>query len=246
MPELPELEVVCEVLNRRVASQVIERVEVLPPGGAIVVRDYTRQGLAAALEGHSFEEIARCGQFLRFAVAKSPLWLVINPKLTGRLQLATPGDKRYAKTTLVFTLADGQELRYVDQKTMGQVYLTARVEEVPGYAGMGPEALEISLAEFKERLRPFRGEIKGILVRSEFVAGIGNAYADEILWAARLHPYRKRTQLTVEEIERLYAAMRALDAQGVELIFAHEVPASGLGLAINDRLRRAADVVHEV
>ncbi len=209
MPELPELEVVCEVLNRRVASQVIERVEVLPPGGAIVVRDYTRQGLAAALEGHRFEAIARRGQFLRFAVAKSPLWLVINPKLTGRLQLATPGDKRYAKTALVFTLADGQELRYVDQKTMGQVYLTARVEEVPGYAGMGPEALEISLAEFKERLRPFRGEIKGILVRSEFVAGIGNAYADEILWAARLHPYRKRTQLTVEEIERLYAAMRA-------------------------------------
>ncbi|MCB0026159.1 MAG: hypothetical protein M9936_13790 [Caldilinea sp.] len=209
MPELPELEVVCEVLNRRVASQVIERVEVLPPGGAIVVRDYTRQGLAAALEGHRFEAIARRGQFLRFAVAKSPLWLVINPKLTGRLQLATPGDKRYAKTALVLTLADGQELRYVDQKTMGQVYLTARVEEVPGYAGMGPEALEISLAEFKERLRPFRGEIKGILVRSEFVAGIGNAYADEILWAARLHPYRKRTQLTVEEIERLYAAMRA-------------------------------------
>ena len=209
MPELPELEVVCEVLNRRVASQVIERVEVLPPGGAIVVRDYTRQGLAAALEGHRFEAIARRGQFLRFAVAKSPLWLVINPKLTGRLQLAAAGDKRYAKTALVFTLADGQELRYVDQKTMGQVYLTARVEEVPGYAGMGPEALEISLAEFKERLRPFRGEIKGILVRSEFVAGIGNAYADEILWAARLHPYRKRTQLTVEEIERLYAAMRA-------------------------------------
>ena len=209
MPELPELEVVCEVLNRRVAGQVIEHVEVLPPGGAIVVRDYTRQGLAAALEGHSFEDIARRGQFLRFAVAKTPLSLVINPKLTGRLQLATPGDKRYAKTALVFTLADGQELRYVDQKTMGQVYLTARVEEVPGYAGMGPEALEISLAEFKERLRPFRGEIKGILVRSEFVAGIGNAYADEILWAARLHPYRKRTQLTVEEIERLYAAMRA-------------------------------------
>ncbi|MCB0052811.1 MAG: hypothetical protein KDE24_25080, partial [Caldilinea sp.] len=120
MPELPELEVVCEVLNRRVASQVIERVEVLPPGGAIVVRDYTRQGLAAALEGHRFEAIARRGQFLRFAVAKSPLWLVINPKLTGRLQLATPGDKRYAKTALVLTLADGQELRYVDQKTMGQ------------------------------------------------------------------------------------------------------------------------------
>jgi len=72
----------------------------------------------------------------------------------------------------------------------------------------------MSLEEFRARLRPYRGEIKGILTRGEFVAGIGNAYADEIVWAARLHPYRKRTQLTSEEIDRLYAAMRStlLDA----------------------------------
>lgn len=214
MPELPELEVVCEVLNRRVAGQVIERVEVLPPGGAIVVRDLTQLGLDAALTGAHFTTVSRRGKFLLFAIADSPLWLAINPKLTGRLQLAAAGDRRYAKTALVFTLAGGQELRYVDQKTMGQIYLAERLEDVPGYAGMGPEALAISLAGFKERLRPFRGEIKGILVRSEFVAGIGNAYADEILWAARLHPYRKRTQLTADEVERLYTAMRAtlLDA----------------------------------
>ncbi len=209
MPELPELEVVCAVLNRRVAGQLIERVEVLPPGGAIVVRDMTQRGLDAALSGAHFTAVSRRGKFLLFAIADSPLWLAINPKLTGRLQLAAAGDRRYAKTSLVLGFAGGQELRYVDQKTMGQVYLTTRLEDVPGFADMGPEALEISLAEFKERLRPFRGEIKGILVRSEFVAGIGNAYADEILWAARLHPYRKRTQLTGEEIERLYAAMRA-------------------------------------
>ena len=72
-----------------------------------------------------------------------------------------------------------------------------------------PDVLEISLVEFKERLRPYRGEIKGVLVRSEFVAGIGNACAGKILWAARIHPCRKRTQLTAEEIERLYAAMRS-------------------------------------
>ena len=58
-------------------------------------------------------------------------------------------------------------------------------------------------------MRSYRGEIKGILVRGEFIAGIGNAYADEILWAACLHPYRKRTQLTGEEIERLYQAMQS-------------------------------------
>ncbi len=214
MPELPELEVVCEVLNRSIAGQAIERVEILPPGGAIAVRDLTQRGLAEALAGASFASISRRGKFLVFTVTDAALHLVINPKRTGRLQLAAAGDKRYAKTDLAFTFAGGQELRYVDQKTMGQIYLAEQLDAIPGFAEMGPEALEISLAEFKERLRPYRGEIKGVLVRSEFVAGIGNAYADEILWAAQLHPYRKRTQLTAEEIERLYTAMRAtlLDA----------------------------------
>jgi formamidopyrimidine-DNA glycosylase len=74
---------------------------------------------------------------------------------------------------------------------------------------MGPDALAVSREEFKARLKPFRGEIKGILTRCEFVAGIGNAYADEVLWWAKLHPYRKRASLTAEEVDRLYDGMRA-------------------------------------
>jgi formamidopyrimidine-DNA glycosylase len=101
---------------------------------------------------------------------------------------------------------------------MGQLYLARTLDTVPDYAGMGPEALAISLDEFRERLRPFRGEIKGVLTRGEFVAGIGNAYADEILWAARLHPYRKRTQLTPEEIVRLYEAMRGTLLDAIEKV----------------------------
>ena len=218
MPELPELEVVCEVLQRRVVGQTIVAVEVAPAGGPIVVRDLTHTGFEQALTGATFVEITRRGKFLVFSLNPAAmaglLYLVVNPKLTGRLQLAAPGDKRHAKTHVVFTLSSGAQLRYVDQKRMGQVYLTRALDSVPDYAGLGPEPLTLSLDEFRERLRPFRGEIKGILTRGEFVAGVGNAYADEILWAARLHPYRKRTQLTPEEIVHLYEAMRAtlLDA----------------------------------
>ena len=213
MPELPELEVVCEVLQRRVIGQTIAAVEVAPAGGPIVVRDLTHTGFVQTLTGATFAEIARRGKFLLFsletAVSAGPLYLVINPKLTGRLQLAAPTDTRHAKTHVIFTLSGGAELRYVDPKKMGQLYLARTLDRIPDYAGMGPEPLAISLDEFRERLRPFRGEIKGILTRGEFVAGIGNAYADEVLWAARLHPYRKRTQLTPDEIVRLYEAMRA-------------------------------------
>ncbi len=80
---------------------------------------------------------------------------------------------------------------------------------IADFAGMGPEALEISREDFKARLKPFRGEIKGVLTRGDCVAGIGNAYADEILWTARLHPYRTKTSLTPEEVDRLYDGMRS-------------------------------------
>ncbi|MBF8281715.1 MAG: hypothetical protein HW378_630 [Anaerolineales bacterium] len=257
MPELPELEVVCEVLQRRVVGQTITGVEVFPPGGPIVVRDLTHAGFTETLTGATFTQVLRRGKFLIFSLSvqdpqrpertlseaqaepkrkskgASPsaalragfddapggapvrtLSLVLNPKLTGRLQLAAPSDKRLPKTHVVFTLSDGGQLRYVDQKRMGQLYLTRDLAQVPDYAGMGPEPFDISLEEFRDRLKPYRGEIKGVLTRGDFIAGIGNAYADEILWAARLHPYRRRTQLTPEEIDRLHAAMRAtlLDA----------------------------------
>lgn len=209
MPELPELEVVREVLTARLTAKTIERVELFQPMAALVVRDLTARGFVETLTGAQFQTIARRGKFLLFAFAP-PLTaqLVINPKLTGRLQLALPGDKRYKKTAVVFSLSDETELRYYDDRAMGQLYLTEDVTRVPDYEGMGPEPFDVTLAEFRERLKPYRGEIKGILTRGEFLAGIGNAYADEILWRAQLHPYRKRTQLTPPEIERLYDAIR--------------------------------------
>jgi formamidopyrimidine-DNA glycosylase len=208
MPELPELEVVSEVLQRTLLGQAITEVVVRPPGGPIVVRDLTLAGFERSLTGATFARITRRGKFLIFGFEPpAEFFLVFNPKLTGRWQLAAPTDKRQAKTHVIFSLANGRELRYMDQKTMGQLYLTRDLNQVPEYAGLGPEPFDISLEDFRARLKPYRGEIKGVLTRGEFIAGIGNAYADEILWVARLHPYRKRTQLTAEEVERLYDAI---------------------------------------
>jgi formamidopyrimidine-DNA glycosylase len=220
MPELPELEVVCEVLQRRVVGQTIQDVKIIPPGGPIVVRDLTRLGFAAALTGATLQQVIRRGKFLiiTFQAAGPPIYLALNPKLSGRLQLAGPAEKLRSKTHVVFALSNSQQLRYLDQKQMGQLYLVRDMQTVPDYASLGPEALEISLDEFRARLKPFRGEIKGVLTRGEFVAGIGNAYADEILWQARLHPYRKRTQLTADQVEDLYVAMRVTLLAAIEKI----------------------------
>jgi formamidopyrimidine-DNA glycosylase len=220
MPELPELEVVREVLQRRVVGQTITAVEVIPPGGAVVVRDLTHTGFATALTGATISALMRRGKNLVFTLQAglAPLFLVLNPKLSGRLQLARPLEKRKAKTWATFALSGGGQLRYLDPKQMGQLYLTQILESIPDYAALGPEALELSLDEFRRRLKPYRGEIKGVLTRGEFVAGIGNAYADEILWEARLHPFRKRTQLTADEIDRLYQAMRATLLAAIEKV----------------------------
>ena len=103
---------------------------------------------------------------------------------------------------------------------MGKVYLLpAGVERaVPGLGPgeMGPDALDpaLTVEVWRERIRRHPGELKNLLRNQAFVAGIGNAYSDEILHAARLQPFRKRSSLAPEEIDELYAAMR-VDARGV-------------------------------
>ncbi len=208
MPELPELEIVREVLERRVVGRTIRKVTLSPKGGPLVVRDLTGRGFTVTLTGQLIAGVERRGKYLIFTLRPSGLFLAINPKLTGRLQWCPPGEKKAGPLHLTLHFDDPPaELRYVDAKTMGQVYLTETLAEIPTFDEMGPDALSIPLDEFRTRLRSFRGEIKGILVRATFIAGIGNAYADEILWNARLHPFRKRTSLSPEEIDRLYHAI---------------------------------------
>ena len=204
MPEIPDLEAIRGFLNQRLPGVQIERAEFLIP----VVFRVPKDEFIQTLEGNVFGETQRRGKFLIFSLESGHL-LVINAMITGRFQYLQPKTKRRARTCMALSLADGWELRYADDRVMGKVYLVPAggLSSVPQFAEMGPDALEVSSEEFAERIRRFRGQIKNILVNHRFIAGIGNAYADEILFAARIHPYRKRTALNDEEIERLYRAM---------------------------------------
>jgi len=214
MPELPDLEIVREVLALRLAGQAITSVEVLRP---LVVRDLTGQGFAEALVGQTFAGPQRRGKILLLPL-ESELTLAINCKLAGRLQYALPTERRLNKTHVVLCLSDGHELRYSDQRTMGQIYLTADLAAILGWSEMGPEPFDLTLEGFRERLKPHRGEIKGVLTRGRAVAGIGNAYADEVCFAARIHPYCKRTSLTDEEVARLYEAMQSVLRNAIDTL----------------------------
>jgi len=212
MPELPELEVTKEFLQEHLVGRRIEKVEVLRP---IVVRNLADLDFTS-LEGRVFTEVGRRGKFLILSL--DALYLVINPMLSGRFYFSPSTERRLAKTFVIWQLQDGIDLRYVDEKQMGKVYLTPDLSSVPGFARQGPEALEVSFETFKERLKRHRGEIKGVLVNQAFVAGIGNAYADEILFRAGVYPFKRRPRLTEEEVGRLSEAMGAVLEESITAI----------------------------
>lgn len=216
MPELPDLTVVAEELARRAVGRDIAEATAPTP---ILLRA-TADDLIA-LRGATLGPASRRGKFMILPILRNGReagLLLANPMLAGRFWLIDgPGERLRARTGLRLVLTDGGELRYVDREMLGKLYLVTRdaLDQVPGWAEMGPDADDpaLTLDVFRTRIRRHPGELKSLLRNQRFVAGIGNAYSDEILWAARLAPLRRRSTLRPEEVDRLYGAMREVLAE---------------------------------
>ena len=230
MPESPDLSVVADALHAAISGRSIETVSA---PGPLAVRGTPAE--LQALVGQTVRSIRRRGKFLLVDLDRDSI--AINPMLTGRLQLATPGMALPAKTAVVlgfgtrsrgpkdaatwtrgagWLIADAApaEVRYKDATQMGKVYLRPAGVERPipglGEAEQGPDADDpgLTLEIWRDRIRRHPGELKNLLRNQSFVAGIGNAYSDEILHAAGLLPFRKRSSLATEEVDALYTATR--------------------------------------
>ena len=246
MPELPDLTVVAEALHASLTGRMIDAASA---PGPLAVRG--TQAELRALVGQRVERVRRRGKFLLIDLDQDRV--AINPMLTGRFQLADPSAKHATKAAVILGSGtrgttpddaaawtngadwmpadDGSiELRYRDPTQMGKVYLLPKGLEraVPGLGGtdQGPDADDemLTLDVWRERIRRHPGELKNLLRNQAFVAGIGNAYSDEILWAARLLPFRKRSSLASEEVEELYAVTRATLANAIEVLRARVPP----------------------
>ncbi|MBM3934262.1 MAG: hypothetical protein FJ319_08175 [SAR202 cluster bacterium] len=195
MPEAPELEVIKDYLNERIVGATIREALVLKPS---VLRSFAGD-FVTDIRGRTFDgKVERRGKFMSYPVSGERL-LLINNMLTGAFQYCPPSERRLRSTCFVLGLSNGLELRYVDEKQMGRVYYLqpAQVELVPQINEYGPDVLdEITFEEFRQRLKPFRGEIKGVLTNGRFISGIGNAYSDEILFAAMVYPFKKVSKLS--------------------------------------------------
>lgn len=213
MPELPDLEVIREFLASCLAGVAIEAAEVRRP---LVMRNLLPGDPAEHLVGRRFVDARRRGKFLLLPLDDETT-VVVNPMLAGRLRYGQPLKRHRARDALVLHLSDGHELRYHDAKDMGKVYLAADLTQIPTFATLGPDADDpaLTLDVFHQRLRRHRGEIKGVLSNQSFVAGIGNAYADEICWRAGIYPFRRRPSLSDQEVAQLYAAMGNVLAEAI-------------------------------
>jgi formamidopyrimidine-DNA glycosylase len=218
VPELPDLTVVAEQLAERIAGRQVLDASAPTP---ILVRATPIE--LAALAGSVVGRARRRGKFLLLPFerdGREERLLAANPMLAGRFWLLDDGTtKLRARTGLRLRFTDGSELRYVDREMLGKLYLVSpdNLEAIPGWTEMGPDAddPELTLERFRERIRRHPGELKSLLRNSRFVAGIGNAYSDEILWAAKLAPLRRRSTLRPDDVDRLYHAMRTVLADAV-------------------------------
>ncbi|MBI2913668.1 MAG: Fpg/Nei family DNA glycosylase [Chloroflexi bacterium] len=216
MPEIPDLEGYRNYFNRRLPGLRVEAAEALIPwmirtGGD----DFARH-----MPGQVFRPVERRGKLILFPYAptgarpgESGDWLVVHAMLTGRFQYCEPKHRRRSKTAFVLRLDNGMELRYFDERRMGRAYLVREEEfgeKVPRWSEMGPDVMDPALTEdgFVERLKTMRAQIKTVLTSERCIAGIGNAYSDEVLWEARIHPYRKRTDISDEELRELFRSLR--------------------------------------
>jgi len=241
VPELPDLDVVADALHAALAGRPVDSARALAP---LAVRGTPAE--LEALAGQRVVRVARAGKFLDLELDRD--LVVVNPMLTGRFQLAGHGEKAPSGVAVelafgpraggpprdaaawtrgaVWLPDDGGPVlvRYRDPTQMGKVYLMPAGVDRPipgrGPQEMGPDALDpkLTIDAWRERIRKHPGELKNLLRNQAFVAGIGNAYSDEILFAARLLPFRKRSTLAPEEVDELYRAMRVTLADAIKLL----------------------------
>ena len=210
MPELPEVETIRAQLAPRLVGRSLVRVEILDPR---LTRPYDLFEVAEELEGDRVLAVERRGKYLLVRLG-SGLALVVHLRMTGSFGFSPVSHER-----AVLELDDGARLVYRDVRRFG-TWLVLEDAELDDYLAVrnGPEPLgrRFTAAWLAGQLARRRAPLKAVLLDQRVVAGLGNIYADEALWRARLNPLRPANDLSPEEVARLRRAIRAALRTGIE------------------------------
>jgi formamidopyrimidine-DNA glycosylase len=218
VPELPEVETVVRDLRPLVVNRRLTSINVSKQA----LRKQWSPAWKRALEGQKVQGVLRRGKWIFIPLDRG--WtLVIHLGMTGQLTVVPALMPRQTHTHVIFALDDGRrELRFRDVRRFGSVTALPPARSVDDYLlslGLGPEPFDLEPVYWKERLQGTRRCLKAVLLDQRVVAGVGNIYADESLFAARLHPTRLGTSVTASEAKRLSLAVsavltRAIDKRG--------------------------------
>jgi formamidopyrimidine-DNA glycosylase len=220
MPELPEVETIVRGLREPLVGRQFTGIRVGWENLIARPRPELAEGppveeFKQGLIGQTISAVKRRGKYLICSLSGGDS-LIVHLRMTGRLLIKNSDDELDKHDHLIFELDDRRELRFNNVRKLGRVYLVEDEDEIVGK--LGPEPLDDDFApvDFAALLSARRGKIKPLLLNQRFMAGVGNIYADEALFAACIHPERKADTLTAEEIERLYDAIRRVLRQGIE------------------------------
>jgi len=213
MPELPEVETFKRYLDATSLHQRITAVEV---SDAYVLKGVSARELAGRLKGRQFENSRRHGKHV-FVRAGDALWLRLHFGMTGSLEYLNRDEVAPKTARVIFRFSLNRRLAFDDQRKFGEIELIKNVDEYLQTRGLGPDALNISLSQFKAIFGKHRGAVKAILLNQQLIAGIGNLYADEILFRARVHPAREAARLSDKDLRRLFRATRYVLGKAIAL-----------------------------
>ena len=215
MPELPEVETIVRGLRPALEGR---RIEGLRFGKTDFIEDPAR--IERELPGCRIARVERYGKFLVVALeqtGRNGLALVIHLGMTGQLRVLQPEEPVAPHTHAFFALDDGRELRYTDIRRFGRIALLPAPLREREFSRLGLDPLEMTPVEFRARLGARRARVKALLLDQHVLRGVGNIYADESLWRARIHPARHAARLKPAELSRLYRAIRRVLLYAIRL-----------------------------
>ncbi len=214
MPELPDVEIYKRHLDQTSLHKKIRRVAVMDARllGSLAGSEFARR-----VEGKEIARSRRYGKHL-LAALDGAGWLVLHFGMNGSLKHFGADEEEPAYDRVRFDFAEGDHLAYLNPRRIGHVGLTSDPEAFAEGEKLGPDALDPSfdLAAFETALAKRKRDLKSLLMDQEVVAGIGNIYSDEILFAARIHPRTGSDTLDANEGRRLFEAMKGVLQTAVE------------------------------
>lgn len=206
MPELPDVEALRKYFNRTSIHRIIINVNVETED---LIHGASAEDFRKFLINREFQNASRRGKFMITNVSNSEKKVVFHFGMTGGFHYHKTGGGENRHTRIRFLFENGYELRWLNQRKLGRVFLVSDINEIETIKNMGSEPLEMERGDFLDLLQEHpRKNIKGFLMDQSIVAGIGNIYSDEILFQAGIMPIRKAGSLKKKEKRHLFEKMR--------------------------------------